>query len=184
MTSKIQDWQDKLDVLTTQFQATFGGLSADQLNWKPTGDVWSIGQNIEHLITLNRTFYPELKAARKGIQKIGFLSRMGFLQRFFGNFILKASEPTRKKKIKTFPVWEPEQSNIPADILAQFEEHQTELKQIIADSEDLLHQKAVIRSPANKNIVYSVEMLFEIIVTHEERHLNQAKEVLALSKEI
>ena len=93
---------------------------------------------------------------------------------------MKSSEPTRRKKIKTFPVWQPEQSNVSADILKQFGEYQEELKDVIVNSKDLLEQKAVIRSPANNMIVYPVEMLFEIIVVHEERHLNQAKEVLEI----
>ena len=180
MTQQIQNWQNRLDTLTVQFQETFGHLSAEQLNVKPNANTWSIGQNIDHLIVLNRSFYSELEAARNGTQKIGFLGKMGFMQRFFGNFILKSSEPTRRKKIKTFPVWQPEQSNVSADILKQFGEYQEELKDVIVNSKDLLEQKAVIRSPANNMIVYPVEMLFEIIVVHEERHLNQAKEVLEI----
>ena len=34
---------------------------------------------------------------------------------------------------------------------------------------------------ANKNIVYKLETAFDIIVTHEERHFEQAKEVWAKS---
>ncbi len=64
------------------------------------------------------------------------------------------------------------------DILQQFEKHQSELKQQIAFCEKLIGKGAVISSPANKNIVYKLETAFDIIVSHEERHLEQAKEVL------
>ncbi len=37
-------------------------------------------------------------------------------------------------------------------------------------------------SPANKNIIYTLETAFDIIVTHEQRHLAQAKEVLEMLK--
>ena len=40
----------------------------------------------------------------------------------------------------------------------------------------------VISSPANKNIVYKLEVAFDIIVSHEQRHLEQAREVLQLIK--
>jgi hypothetical protein len=40
----------------------------------------------------------------------------------------------------------------------------------------------VISSPANKNIVYKLETAFDIIVSHEQRHLEQAKEILQLMK--
>ena len=44
---------------------------------------------------------------------------------------------------------------------------------------DLLEKGTVISSPANKNIVYKLENAFDIITTHEQRHLEQAREVLA-----
>jgi hypothetical protein len=36
----------------------------------------------------------------------------------------------------------------------------------------------IISSPANKNIEYKLETAFDIIVAHEKRHLEQAREVL------
>ena len=48
------------------------------------------------------------------------------------------------------------------------------LKERIISAESFLHSGVIISSPANKNIVYKLEQAFEIIVTHEERHLNQA----------
>jgi hypothetical protein len=43
-----------------------------------------------------------------------------------------------------------------------------------------LEKGTVISSPANKYIVYKLETAFDIIVAHEERHLEQAKEVLSV----
>ncbi len=39
------------------------------------------------------------------------------------------------------------------------------------------HQQIDQTSPANPNIVYTLEKAFEIIVMHEIRHLEQAKRV-------
>ena len=80
--------------------------------------------------------------------------------------------------MKTFPIWEPSKSEISDDILERFINHQSELKELIKNSEDLLARRSVICSPANKNIVYKLETAFDIIVTHEQRHFEQAKEVL------
>ena len=41
-------------------------------------------------------------------------------------------------------------------------------------------QGLMVPSPASKVIVYFLEDALEILVTHEERHLNQAREVRAL----
>ena len=91
--------------------------------------------------------------------------------------ILKSVHPGREKKIKTFPIWEPADSEFSDDLLLKFEAHQEELKQAIIKSEKLIASGAVIASPANTNIVYKLETAFEIIVTHEERHLSQTQEI-------
>lgn len=79
--------------------------------------------------------------------------------------------------MKTFRIWEPAVS-VSENILQQFEKHQNELKQQIALSEKLVESGAVISSPVNRNIVYKLETAFDIIVAHEQRHFEQAKEVL------
>ena len=71
---------------------------------------------------------------------------------------------------------------IPNGILDRFKEHQSDLKKIIENSKDLVEKGRIISSPANKNIIYKLEIAFEIIVTHEKRHFEQSKEVLRLMK--
>ena len=86
-------------------------------------------------------------------------------------------QPEQKRKLKTFPIWEPELSAIRSDIVARFEAHQHELKQVIQSSEDLIARHTVISSPANRMIVYKLETAFDIMVAHEKRHFKQAQEI-------
>ena len=79
-------------------------------------------------------------------------------------------------------MWEPGTRNIAEGILERFQQKQSELKILIENSKDLVDKGVIISSPANKNIVYKLEKAFEIIVTHEQRHFQQAKEVLDLLK--
>lgn len=72
---------------------------------------------------------------------------------------------------------------LPDNIIQIFADHQMALKDLITQSKDLILAEKVIVSPANKNIVYTIGNAFEIIVTHEERHLAQATEVLELMKQ-
>ncbi len=176
------DYANKIDSVTNGFKDKFGKLTAEQLNWKPNEQTWSIAQNMDHLIVINETYYPVIKSVRQGTYKLPFMGKIGFMVNFFGKFILNSVEPTRKKKIKTFPIWEPIKSNIAPDILNRFEKHQEELKQLISGSKDLVEKEVIISSPANKNIVYKLGTAFDIIVTHEQRHLEQAKEILAQLK--
>lgn len=176
----VQHWLSKIDETTNSFQHAFGLLTESELNWKPNTKTWSVAQNIHHLITINETYYPVVKRVRDGSQKLPWIASVKFMVRFFGNFILDSIEPTRKRKMKTFTLWEPSHSNISGDIVQQFIQHQNELKNLIQSSTDLLDKDVVISSPANRNIVYTLARAFDIITTHEVRHFNQAVEVNAL----
>ncbi len=178
--SKLTQWQTEIDNISHDFAKQFGKLSSEELNWKPNAHTWSIAQNIDHLITVNETYYPIVTAIRKGNYKLPFIARFSFITNFFGKFILKAVEPERKKRIKTFSIWEPEVENIDADIVNKFVIHQQQLKDFFNNCSDLIEKQTIIASPANRNIVYNIETAFDIIIAHEKRHFNQAKETLQL----
>lgn len=178
MKNKIDHWTAEIDLITAAFKSNFEHLDPSDLNKKADAKSWSIAQNIHHLIVINQTYFPVIENIRSGNYKLGFVSKIGFLTRFFGKMILSSVQADRKKKIKTFPIWEPSKSALNTDILLEFVQHQEELKKLISSSEDLLLKETLIASPANKNIIYKLEDAFDIIVTHEKRHLEQAKEML------
>ena len=182
MNLKVQVWEKELNAITSQFKTSFGELSAEELNWKPDTKTWSIAENLDHLIKINESYYPVIRQARQGVLKLPFIAKFSFFTNLFGNLILKSVNPDRKKKIKTFPVWEPSRSQFGTDILPQFEKHQKEFINFLKSTSDLLDKQTIISSPANKTIVYKLETAFDIIVTHEKRHYNQALEVLAQIK--
>jgi hypothetical protein len=174
----MKNWISTIDDISTQTLAEFGALSKEQLNWKPNSDTWSIAQNLEHLIVINETYFPVLAALKAGTYKSPFISRFGFIVSFLGKTVLNAVQPNRQKKMKTFPIWEPSASILTEDILERFQIHQNELKRQIEKADGFVKKGVVISSPANRNIVYKLETAFDIIVSHEQRHLEQAKETL------
>jgi hypothetical protein len=178
--SKISSWLDEIDNITNDFVSRFSALSFEELDWKPNPQSWSISQNIDHLIRVNETYYPIVAGVRNGSYRLPFIARFPFITNFFGKFILKAVEPERKKKVKTFSIWKPRVENINSDIINKFVIHQQELKKFFNDSRDLIEKETVIASPVNRYIVYNLSAAFDIIIAHEKRHFNQANEVLQL----
>jgi hypothetical protein len=180
---KTDIWLTQIDKITNDFRQIFGALTDEQLNWRPNEQTWSIAQNIDHLIIINESYYPIIKAVKNGTYKRPFVGKFNFIVRFFGEALLRAVQPDRRKKSKTFPIWEPNQSIVLTEVLDKFEKHQEGLKAQIRDSEDLLAKGAVISSPANSKIVYKLEAAFDIMVAHEQRHFEQAKELLKMLPE-
>jgi hypothetical protein len=178
----MKNWTSELDDISKQCLTEFGSLTSEELNWKPNSTTWSIAQNLDHLIVVNESYYPVLESLKARTYKTPFIAKIGFMVSFLGKIVLSAVLPDRKNKMKTFPIWEPNTSNVIGDILKRFQIHQNELIQKIEDGKGLVEKGVVISSPANKNIVYKLETAFDIIVSHEQRHLVQAKEILKIMK--
>lgn len=181
---KTEKWTTEIDILTGNFIQTFGELSEEELNWKPNEQTWSIAQNLDHLIVINESYYPILEEIRQGTYKLPITGRIGIFVNLFGKLLLKSVQPDTKKKTKTFAMWEPTKSTGYSNILERFKNHQEDLKQLILNSRDMLKAGTVISSPASRLIVYKLETAFDIIVAHERRHFQQAKEVLREREQI
>lgn len=177
-TFESNKWDNTRDEITRDFENTFGSLSIHEMNWKPNSNTWSIAQNMDHLINTNRSYFPIIESAKNGTYKMPFSAKFGILVNFFGKTILKGVHTNRKKKVRIFKIWEPEENKVFKYILDEFKSHQNELKKLISDSSDLIANGFVIPSPANKHIVYKLETAFDIIISHERRHFEQAKEIL------
>lgn len=91
-------WINQIDAITKDFNQSFGMLTMEQLNWKPNPNTWSIGQNLDHLIVINGTYHPIIKAIRAGTYKLPYISKLDFMVSFLGRTVLKAVQPDRKKE--------------------------------------------------------------------------------------
>ena len=176
----MNKWDKTIDQITQECIFQFGELSEDLLNWKPNQKSWSIAQNIDHLIKINQSYFPIIEDLKAGSYKPPFTAKMGFMVSLFGNMILKSVDPKNRKKVETFAIWQPGQSHFSKDILIVFQSHQNELKKQIKSCKEQIKNGDVIHSPANKNIVYKLETAFDIIVLHEQRHMQQAREILLI----
>lgn len=180
MEQQIVQWLNRIDAVSQEIETMCADLDFETINWKHAPASWSIAQVLDHLITINQSYFPMLDQIILGEYKVPLHGRLPFLRRFFGRFVLKGVQPDRRKKMKTFPIWEPAQSDLPADMVHRFLNHQAKLKSRIEDALPLLEMNVTIHSPASRMIVYTLADAFEIIVTHEERHLEQVKEVQEL----
>lgn len=157
-------------------------LGPEGLNWKPAADQWSVLQILDHLIAVNTSYFPITEELKSGTYKRPFLGRINFFVNLFGKLILKSVQPEEFKKTRTFPIWEPASSNLDPSTVSKFFDMQKALSQWIRDNEDLILQNPVVSSPANNNIVYRFQVLLDIIIAHEQRHLLQLSNLIEKHK--
>lgn len=178
MNHKTEKWTLSVDQITQQTIETFNDLPLSKIHLKPYPKTWSIAENIEHLITINKTYFPIFERLENGTFHGAFIGRFAFFSNLFGDMIFKSVSDGGKKKQKTFPLWEPRIHQGDDTILERFIQHQEDLKSWIVQMEPFVKKNQIIHSPANKLIVYSLEKAIEIIIAHEQRHLDQAKNLL------
>lgn len=104
---------------------------------------------------------------------------MPLLPGIFGPLVVKAVSPGTARKTKNPKILDPAASNIPAGIVEQFLATQEKIAKVIDASGDIDIEKTIMTSPVAKFVTYSLLDGFRITVYHTERHLAQAKRVMA-----
>ena len=177
MNSDLNNLITELEKISEDTKATFGNLSAEQINWRPSAEGWSVGQCFEHLIKTNALFFPELEKIANGTRKNSFLENYSPLSGFFGNLLVKSlQKDERKFKAPSQAIVPP--SEVSKDIINQFAAHQTEVVEKIKRTADTDWKKTVITSPFMKLMTYKLADGFRIVVEHERRHFRQAERVM------
>jgi hypothetical protein len=158
-------------------RASFGNLSAAQLNWKPSAERWSIAQCFEHLITSNRGYLPIIESVRGGKKQSTFWTRLPMWPGLAGKLLIKSLDPASTRKLKAPKNFQPAQSEISPTIIDDFVAQQEQVIEGMKSTSHLDLEKIVITSPALSFVAYSLMDGYRIIVTHEKRHLQQAQRV-------
>ena len=168
----------ELEKISDDARTLFGNLSAEQINWKPSAERWSVGQCFEHLIKINSAYSLQFESIGKGEKNQSFWETYSPFSGFFGNLLFKTLSPEAKRKLKAPSVATPSASSISRGIIEAFVKHQSELASKIRKTENLDTKKIIITSPFIKAITYSLFDAYRILVTHEKRHFEQAKRVM------
>lgn len=179
MGTQIDDWIARIDHYSHEFEGSFRGLDQKTLNTKPSPEEWSIAQCLDHLIRTNEKYFPIFKALANGSHRNRTWAKFPGVSGMFGNMLKKAVSEEINRKSKTFPPFEPSQSELPANILDRFLAQQETLKSAFLQLKNVDLKANKITSPVSKVVVYSAEDACEIVVSHEGRHLNQARNVLS-----
>ncbi len=166
----------ELETISADIQKTFGNLSAEQINWKPSETGWSVGQCFEHLIKTNELFYGELEKIANGTRQNSFLENWSPLSGFFANLLIGSLKKDERKFKAPSPKIIPP-SEIDGVIIEKFAAHQTELIEKIKQTETADWNKIKITSPFMKLMTYRLADGFRVVVEHERRHFRQAKRV-------
>ena len=167
----------EIEANAREARSTFGALTPVQLNWKPAPERWSVAQCLEHLIVIERKYWPTFERVASGAFRESRLRRMMF-PRWQGETMLRYVEPRQPKKYPTARSAYPSAGEIGADIVERFDAHERELIGHIERMAGRESGDSVIASPVFGLVSYSVRDALRILVAHQRRHFGQARRVM------
>jgi hypothetical protein len=174
----LSDILSEAATISKEARAVFGQLNVEQINWKPNAESWSVGQCFDHLITSNRTYFPQIDQVIRGEKRVTLWQRMPFLPGFWGRMLINMLSPNSTKKVKAPNAFHPSSSSIDPQIISMFTAHQNEVIGKMKATEGMDLEKVIICSPAMRVVTYSLFDAYRMIVVHEQRHFKQAQRVM------
>ncbi len=177
MTERIQTVINDLRQTADDVRASFGSMSNEQLNWKPSETGWSVAQCLDHLIRSNVEFDDEWPKLISKTRKNSMLENWSPLTGFFGRLLISSlKKDSRKAKAPAKSIIPP--SEIEPGIVNRFVANIEQTNKNIAGCDGVDLQRTVLTSPFLRVITYRLEDAFSILVEHTKRHIRQAKRVM------
>jgi hypothetical protein len=177
MDAELEKLVNQADAIANDARKVFGGLTKEQLNWKPSAERWSVAQCFDHLITANKGYLPIVDSVLKDQKESSIWQKLPFLPGLWGKMLIKSLDPSQARKMKAPKKFEPAQSDVSGSIIHDFAAQQETLIEKIRATSNLDLEHIVITSPAASFVTYSLMDAYRIIVVHERRHFQQAQRV-------
>ncbi len=159
----------------------FSSLTMNQFNWKPSAEAWSVGQCIDHIIETNNRYMPTLQLLANNQYTQTFWQKISPFTGAIGKSMVSTLGPNVKKKFKSPAIFKPTMSNIELSILEDFIAHQNSLLELFHKVEHHDMKNTVISSPVSPMITINLGDALAMLVDHEQRHVQQAKNLVELS---
>jgi hypothetical protein len=169
---------DEAEAIAADARTLFGHLSAQQLNWKPGADQWSVAQCLEHLIAANSSFSHQFDRIVAGEKRATLWERAPILPGLFGKALIKSQTPNSHQKFKASNAVQPPSGAIDPQVVSRFIENHRGTVSKLRAIEELDLAKIIVTSPFIKLITYSALDAARLIVAHERRHFAQAQRVM------
>lgn len=157
--------------------ARFGRMTAEQLNWRPGADRWSIAQCYDHLVTANAAYFPTFEAIARGETVRTVWRHVPWYPALWGRIVLRAFGPDSTRRLNAPRVFRPSRSSIDPSIIDRFVDQQRQLIGYMEATASLNLERIVISSPVTRLIAYSVLDTYRMLIAHERRHIRQATRV-------
>ncbi len=155
-------------------KSEFSPISAEQLNWKPSPEKWSIGQCLEHLIISDSCYFHDLEKITTRNYLMSFWEQHSPFTSLCGRILKNQLQAGVKRKLVAPKIIRPSSSELKLDVLDSYYSTVDRFLNYIAKCDDVDIDQTIINSPTIHIVTYSLRDAFYFLINHEHRHINQA----------
>jgi hypothetical protein len=166
-----------LDAVGQEAAVEFGGLAARQLNWRPDDTRWSVAQCFEHMVTANGLLMMSSEAALTGSEPRTVWQRLPGVPGLLGRMLIRSQAPGGTRRFTAPSKAQPAASDIAADIIPRFVAQHRDVVVRLRALDEPRAARTIMTSPFARVITYSVLDGFRLMLTHDRRHVEQARRV-------
>ena len=178
-TISLVDVRTELDAIAADAGTACGRLDARHINWTADASRWSVAQCLEHLLTANRQMVEMADQALDATRGRTLWQRLPIWPGLLGRMLVRTQSPNATRRFKAPGTAQPAASALDTGIVARFVDRQRELIAKLDASATRDLAGVVMASPFLGIVTYSVLDGWRLIVAHERRHVQQAKQVMA-----
>ena len=171
------DVRAELATVSADAHSTFGPLDDRQFNWRAGDESWSVGQCLEHLVTMNRLMCVAMDDALEARVPRRLVQRLPLLPGVFGRMLVTSQSPLAARKFKAPPAGRPSTSAVDRRVLDEFVDGNREMSERLQALGNRDLAREIMVSPFAWFIAYSVLDGWRIIAAHNWRHVEQARRV-------
>jgi hypothetical protein len=175
---EIDEFRSQFEQLSAEADALTTPLSDEQFVWRPTTNMWSIGECLEHLNATARVYLPALDEGISEAIRRGVYGEGPFHYNWIGRLSVRFSDTPARLRFKAPSDVQPGAGRTRREILAAFRAYQVQYIDLLrqAFGDDLA--RARVRVPLGSWVRIPLGSGFALMAAHERRHLTQARKLL------
>lgn len=157
------------------------GVDDEVLLTSPDEGTWSVAQIFDHLNATGKPLLNALQDAIRAGQEKGPYGNPPFEYGIVSRWFIRAMRPSSTWSLPAPPVLQPAKSAQidPFETLYIFRGLQNQFADCVSEAEGLDLRRIRVPSPSVPIFRVSMGAWFEATIAHEQRHLDQAREVLS-----
>lgn len=149
---------------------------AEALLWQPAAGRWSIAECVQHLTLTDRAYLEPLERAIAAAPPADEVPafKPSLFARLFHAFV----KPDPRLKVPTMPAMDPSTVDLNVEaVFADFADHQGRMFDLLQRAEGTAFHKQKFASPFTRFVRFTIGEGLWILISHQQRHLQQAQRV-------